>query len=207
VRWRALQSLHKLKPRGASKEIQPLLQDPSPRVRGEAATALGKIGDRDLVPSLHPLIQDDSSEVRWKALEAIAEIGMAEEFVLEKILLCLEDPESSVRMQAARALGTCKYQPAATLLIEKLRDPKHTVRWFAAWALGHLGDEKAIQPLIKSLGDGDEYVRIYVYQALSEFGPRAKTALLEALSDPDPTIKRLVKTLLEDISYESERKR
>ena len=54
--------------------IMPLLKNPDPVVRGDAAYLLGLIGSDEAVPSLKKILDDDNREVREIAGEAIEEI-------------------------------------------------------------------------------------------------------------------------------------
>lgn len=54
--------------------LLPLLANPEPFVRGDAANLLGIIGDRRALPSLEKLLADENGNVRLIAKEAIEEI-------------------------------------------------------------------------------------------------------------------------------------
>lgn len=72
-----LETLEKEDPENARKvvpSILPLLKDPNPVVRGDAAYLLGIIGDNNIIPFLEEVIGDGDSNVRTIAAEAIDDI-------------------------------------------------------------------------------------------------------------------------------------
>ncbi len=80
-RWEAVYSFRKLGGSAAVDMLVPLLDaanEPSPRVRGEAALVLGGIGgDKAAAALLRALRLDSSGEVRWRAARALAGVSDA----------------------------------------------------------------------------------------------------------------------------------
>jgi len=197
VRWRAAQAIGKLDLPTPSEKILPLLRDSSAQVRAEAATILGRSGLKEHVRALSPLLEDPDLQVRYKTIEALGEIREVDGHTLDRIVAFLDDPQGSIRMHAALALGKCRHPAAAPALIRRLKDPLHTVRGPAAWSLGELREEIALQPLVQALQDEGEFVRIYVYQAISAFGKKAIPVLEKELAGAGS--RALIERLLDDI--------
>ncbi|HOO53558.1 MAG TPA: HEAT repeat domain-containing protein [Methanothrix sp.] len=104
---------------------------------------------------------------------------------VEGLILDLKDENSSVRENAAVALGEIGDPRAVNPLIETLEDEDWGVRYWAAQALGEIGDTRAVNPLIEALKDYG-MIRINAAEALGEIGdPRAVDPLIETLEDED----------------------
>ncbi|HVX10313.1 MAG TPA: HEAT repeat domain-containing protein [Pirellulales bacterium] len=92
--------------------------------------------------------------VRETAADALARIG---DPALPALIATLQDPDHSIRAQAARALARMgpKAAPAVPELIVALDDSNEEVRQGAARALGQIGAdaEEAVPALIKALKD------------------------------------------------------
>lgn len=83
--------------------IQALLEDENYSVRRDAACALGEIGDaRAVEPLIQALLEDENPYVRARAAWALGEIGDTR--AIEALTQALEDENSSVRLQAEKAL-------------------------------------------------------------------------------------------------------
>ena len=114
----------------------------------------------------------------------------------------LEDKVSSVRAEAADALGEIGDIRAVEPLIQVLQeDEDYTVRDHAVSALGEIGDARAVEPLIQVLlEDEDYFVRGYAAEALGKIGDvRAVEALTQALEDEDYFVQRKAELALEKI--------
>jgi len=199
VRWRALQALGKLDCSSLEDKIVALLKDESGQVRAEAARILGKTGKKEFLSVLVPLLDDEGVEVKSQAIEALGEIKDVDEASLNKFISFLKDANDGIRMNAAMALGKCRYLPALPHLIGALKDAHHSVRGISAWSLGNLGDEKALEPLIEALGDDGEHVRIFAYQAIASFGSKAISVVNENIPTAEPDLKTFLEKLSEDI--------
>ena len=118
--------------------VVPVLADPSPLVRAEAALILRNIGDPAGVgPLARAAVDDVDARVREAAVEALRAVGPAAGPVLPAVTAALADADARVRHQAvllAQTLG-----PAATALkpdlAERVRDANPAVRLQAAFAL------------------------------------------------------------------------
>ncbi|WP_293102811.1 HEAT repeat domain-containing protein [Moorena sp. SIOASIH] len=89
------------------------------------------------------------------------------------LIRCLDDPDPSVRISAAKALGKIGTEVAIDPLIKSLDDPDPSVRISAADALGKIGTEMGIELLIKCLDNDKSYLRVMAADALGEIGTDA----------------------------------
>jgi HEAT repeat protein len=98
----------------------------------------------------------------------------------------MNDSDSRVRYDAARALGEIGDPRATEPLIAALKNTDVSVRYHAAQALGEIKDPRALEPLIAALKDRDVPVRYHAARALGEIkDPRAVEPLIAALKDTD----------------------
>ena len=95
--------------------VAPLIHDPSPEVRAEAAAAIGRLGDEDAAMLLFELLADESELIRESAMAALSR--MAPERVVPLLLQALENPEEEVRIRAALTLGLVRDPGAVAALI------------------------------------------------------------------------------------------
>jgi HEAT repeat protein len=157
IRITAARSLHNLQPRAA--EIESLLRDPDPMVRG---------GVVDLLPhsaAAQPLLRDPSALVRERAAVAIG--NTRDRGLAAGVAPLLKDPAEPVRAAAAVALGrlnaTAYREEIEGLLLE---DADVVVRRHAALALVELRSPRSLSPLQTALRDEDEQVRTYAARAI-----------------------------------------
>ncbi len=92
---------------------------------------------------------------------------------INRLIRCLDDPDPSVRISAAKALGKIGTEVAIDRLIKSLDDPDPSVRISAANALGKIGTEMGIELLIKCLDNDQSYLRVMAADALGEIGTDA----------------------------------
>ena len=92
----------------------------------------------------------------------------------------LKHKDSSVRQEAAQALGWIKDARSVDPLIAALKDEDSEVREAAARALGQIKDARAVDPLIAALKDEDRLVREIAAGALGEINSRSAAGVLTA---------------------------
>ena len=130
---------------------------------------------------------------RWHAiwtLDAIDGGKMGRQTIIDILKNPAEDV--SVRMQAARQLGTRKATEAIPALLIALDDGNEALRFRAATALGRIGDVTAIAPLIDKLGDRDLFTHYAIFTALNRIGtanPAAWASIVEALSSEKTEVR------------------
>lgn len=79
-----------------------LMQDPSYKVRVQAALVLGKLADRRAVPALIQALRDENESVRGVAATSLGRIG--DRAAANALLAATNDPSEFVRSQAKKAL-------------------------------------------------------------------------------------------------------
>ena len=116
---------------------------------------------------------------KWHAIWTIDAIGGGtSQFGEGAIIEVLSDPtvDVSVRMQAARQLGTRRIKEAVPALVAALNDESEALRFRAATALGRIGDIAAVKPLLEKLGDRDLFTHYAIFTALNRIGKSNPTA-------------------------------
>jgi HEAT repeat protein len=159
---------------------------------------------RSAIPALVRISGKDS-DLERAAVEAIDTILLSPALGpgdVPALLRDLRDRDASVRVRAAKALGSlgAAGKPAVPLLVEALKDPDPDVRTLALKALRKIapdananasGGEAALYA--EQLRDPDPGVRLQAAKALGRLGPAAAAAaqpLLEATTDADRDVRR-----------------
>ncbi|MER7901291.1 HEAT repeat domain-containing protein [Streptomyces sp. NPDC096046] len=212
-RGRAAQVLGLLHHRPAVPSLCRLLDDPDREVRSAAARALGRIGDPAAVPhllrSLHgartvaPMavtaalasfgsaawsrvvegLRDPAPLVRAVVVEVLGVTGAIARTPEIVRALC-EDPDTEVRIRAARALGRLGMPDGLEPLLAGIRPGQPAaLRIVAAGALGNLGAAPATPHLRAMLGDADPHVAGTAARALLRLGPAGQAALRETADE------------------------
>ncbi len=121
-----------------------------------------------------------------------------------KLLAMAQDPESTVRASALRALGVIRAPQLLSLGERALLASVIDERVAAIRALGDLGDPSAIAWLRRFLRSAEVRERIAGVQALGQLGKSGDFALIQEirarLADPDPPVQEAARTALERLS-------
>jgi HEAT repeat protein len=126
-------------PDASAVALEPLLRDPSPAVRGEAALALGALGSRTHVDALRALLEDADTTVRQYAVMALGQVGGEEALrVLEQ---ALREAASDVRFQVLLAIAAMEPRRGFEVGLEALGDEDVWIASEAALLLGELLSE------------------------------------------------------------------
>ncbi len=187
-------------PDGALAEaLEPLLGDPSARVRRTAATACGFLGVEfaQVEEALAKAATDEAADVRTEAMATLAKRTTDAAGRLSLFRDGLRDDTSAVRAAAAKGLARIELQerlpveaqaPLGVALARALDDDAPDVRMYAAMALGRLGPAAAphVPALVARLDDGSTLVRGTVANALGEVGAPAVPAIAAALDGATP---------------------
>jgi hypothetical protein len=190
-----------------------LRQDPSPAVRASAATALGRFvlqGElgyltdertHELLETLVATIADMTLPVavRRRAVEAIAYSG--DDRVPDIIARAYEDASEEMRLSALFAMGRSADEIWRGVVRAELGNSDPAFRFEAARAAGELADPKAAERLIVLLTDTDQEVREMAIWALGQIGgPQARKALQVIGQSKNPTLRRLARDSMAELS-------
>ena len=191
--------------------------------RVATARILGKINYDLALPILLEAMRDGQWDVRWAAMLSLREIevatlpGLTEvleeldhstqesahmairylgESALPTLLELLQHQDRKTRRSAAWALGYIKDLAAVPALVQALYDEDNLVSTEAARALATIRDPAAIPWLLEILHHPNTRVRKAAAKALCDMGQIAIPALLNALEDKRPDIRRLIIAVL-----------
>ena len=138
--------------------------------------------------------KEESDEKIASAIVELEELKADE--ATATLLILLTHSSELVRANAASALGVfgTKGAPVERGLTVALTDSRSLVRLLAAEALGMLGAKGALDALAQRLtSDPDVMVRVHAAEALGELrDPSANPVLIQALEDPDSTVRAYV---------------
>src|SRR5580765_7115231 len=90
-----------------------LMQDPSYKVRVQAALVLGKLADKRAVPALMQALKDENESVRGVAATSLGRIG--DKGAANALLEATNDASEFVRSQAKKALELVSSGPSMAL--------------------------------------------------------------------------------------------
>jgi HEAT repeat protein len=192
--------------RAAVPALASMLDDPSrrdPLMIDEAViNALGQMGAaaRTAIPALVRISGKDFDTER-AAVAAIDRILLSPPIGpgdVPGLMRDLRDRDASVRVRAAKALGTLgpAGKPAVPLLVEALKDSDADVRALSLKALRQIGVNTGggeVGVYAEELRDPSPGVRLQAAKALGQLGPAAAAAaqaLLEATTDSDKDVRR-----------------
>ena len=170
------------------------LKDNDNRVRARAADSLGAIPGQDekIIPALIATLSDSSSVVRLAAAGSLREAGSAAKSAIPALAgLAARDPEDTVRFSATQSLLAIGPDDAVAALSPHLNRPQTFAT--AARALARFGvrAEPVIPALVKAFKLYDLESATAAGLALRAIGPKALTALIQNMADPDPQVKYL----------------
>jgi HEAT repeat protein len=171
-----------------------------PEVRGQIASILGGIGDPQAVPALTDALRGEFYTVRASAALALGQLRAAQ--AIPTLSAALRDTEPEVRAAACLALGRFADPNTFDAIGDVLLgDPQMEVRRAAAEAFGETQRPEAIRYLMDALRDSiwwyerDQSVNILL-DAILKMGRAVVPEAIEALGDPEGTVRRLAAQLL-----------
>ncbi len=112
-----------------------LMQDPSYKVRVQAALVLGKLNDRRAVPALMQALRDENESVRGVAATSLGRIG--DRSAANALMQATNDSSEFVRAQARKALEAVSSAPSVAVA------PRAGAKFYLA--VGFQGGGKAAQ--------------------------------------------------------------
>lgn len=101
--------------------------------------------------------------------------GSSAELALTDIIDKLDDPDSSVQEEAARALGRIPCKQSVDALMLTLLNKNSDARIQAARSLGKIGDKKAVGALVGCLWEPNEELQKACIEALADIGDEEST--------------------------------
>jgi HEAT repeat protein len=159
--------------------LDQLVDDPSARVRGAAASALGSHAMRGarVGPRLVALLEDSDPGVRVAAADEFFYVHDSASRAAGALVLArlLDDTTQEVRRAAVYMLGNMGdvAAPGIPGIVERMRfDPDTEVRWLSARVLGWLGPQAsgAVPALLAHLADTLPTVRLEALGSLGGIG-------------------------------------
>src|SRR5262245_14902545 len=142
------------------------------------------------IPLLVELLRHARDSVRRSAVNELIDLAPHTQSIQPALRRALEDEDSIVAGDAARALGSLgtRASPSLGALVNALAHEDPYVRIYAAEALASIGPNaaKATNALAEALGDPIPGVRWAACEALASIGPAAQSAvpqLIKALED------------------------
>jgi HEAT repeat protein len=183
---------------GAS--VAALAADPHVIVRRQAIRTLGAIGAADQVAVIENALGDPESSVRIQAAAALGKVNGPDSAA--KILAAVADGgRFQLKLTSVDALAAMK-EKALPALLEGLSSPSEPVREVCVRALDAADLADALQPLVDTLKtDADYRIRFWAVRALAGWDrPEVIRALLDALSDGEPTVQLAAATALGDMA-------
>jgi hypothetical protein len=210
---------------GGATAVPPLLSDPRPEVRAQAAEWAGGHPDRAVVEALTAMLDDPRGLARFTVMDSLIRLGASAVEPLADAVgrstgvaavaalrvgtaigdprlapaarVRLEDDDPAVRAWAVRLLGAVGGDENATAVEGRLTDPAEEVRAAAAVALGRLGHWPAAPQLGDRLGDPSWVVRRNAALALRNFGPAGELLLNRALRAEDVFVRDIARQTLD----------
>jgi hypothetical protein len=134
------------------------------------------------VPVLIALNTNENQRTRYFAIFALSRLGPAASEALPDMIECLDDPDMTIRCEAATGLGMVHQKPerSVRVLIAFLEKYcKDRMNWppsyIATWSLGQFGAQAkpAVPILISLLNDPHMSIRSAVTNALKKIDPDA----------------------------------
>ncbi|MDD4923813.1 MAG: HEAT repeat domain-containing protein [Dehalococcoidales bacterium] len=195
--------------------IEPLIRimqnDPSPKVRSDAAMALGRFAmlaeHKKINPDYMPLLcktlletynYSDDIDIKRRALESVSPLSLPR--VEQAILEAYKSDDIKLKASAIFAMGRNCNPNWINCLISELSSPLAELRYEAAGACGELGEEAAVPYLIEVADDDDTDVRIAAIVAIGKIGGDEAQGYLEmCLKDESEAIREAAQQALDDI--------
>ncbi len=175
---------------GASREQA--LNPPAP-VKPEAKP----LSAGDIDQAIVDLRTQDSFKVMGAAskLAGAAPTDADRDRVTRALASALTHKDGFARQWATKALGVWGTPDAVPSVIKRLEDESFAVRWAALEALGELHDVRAAAPVAALLQKDHDFAA----RSLIAMGPRAASAVVKYLKDPDWSVRMQACIVLKEI--------
>lgn len=186
--------------------VNSAVEDPSPRVRFEAAQAVFALGlpDETSLELLIRGLKHEDPRVRAFATWTLGEMREVAQPAVPALVALARDDGGAGKTGALTAIGKIGGNSPETipLLLQELKHPKEARRYRAARTIGRMGEAAApaVPGLVEALGDPSALVRLHVVRAFGNIGEASKSALpalIQVLNkDPDPEVRKEVSLTL-----------
>lgn len=209
VRLVAARALARLRDPAALSALSRALKDPEPEVRIEVIAALGSVDDRSVLDSLVGVLADPNADVRGAAIDVLSRLTSPA--LAESLTGALSDPRlrepatdllTEIGPSVAEGLldalmeGQPEIEDAVGQILddtvglpafaERLTSMNPWERRRAVEAVAAIGGDEAVAALIQALADPDETMRIRVLQRLADLGNDLAVAAVERSLRSDP---------------------
>jgi HEAT repeat protein len=188
------------------------LQGTNEGVRVSAANSLAKFKAQasPAVPLLIRCMKDKNLAVAEASVTALNTLHLEPDLCVPALVEALQGTNGAIRWHAALALAKFGVQarPAVPALVNCSKDQDVFVAEWAIFALGHLhlDPELSVPALTDGFRHANGNIRFESVRSLTNFGARARPAvpaLLKALGDPDPLVRKEVRNTLRQIAPET----
>jgi len=165
-----------------------LLSDHDAQIRSSCIRRLVNLGDPDVVPKIATLITDKDPYVRQWVYTTFGRLGAVTE--TPRLLVALQDQESSIQDAAAEALITLDPPGLAAAVRPLFRSPHESERLQAVRITAALHVKEAVPAILKQLPSADTQMRSAVAWALADLQATENgTSLLPLLKDEDEEVR------------------
>jgi HEAT repeat protein len=179
----------------AGETLLRLTQAGEANVREHAVRAVAQIQPPQAVAAFLAGLKDAQPEVRKLASAGLIKVAEMPPEVTPALVEALRDPEAQVRANAARVLSRLPELPAESLapLIDCASDLDDKVRLSAVLALRSAPPARLRDAFAHLLADPNPRLRLLAAGSLLDADPtdpEAAAALVQALADPAPRVRR-----------------
>ena len=179
------------------KILTPFTKDSDATVLLFAKAALAKRGNEQMFMEIQSALETE--ETLSPAVVALGKTKLAR--AIPMLTKTLQNPDSTVRMFSAEALGEIADPSAFEILIPLTKDKEPSVRGATATSLGKIGDKKAVPILEAMVGDPDMRVQISATEGLTRYGKTRLDIYKKALQDDDYGVRHSAIGSLQKISH------
>jgi hypothetical protein len=187
--WRRLRGVRLLSAIGAGEDaVPPLLDDPHPLVRADAAEWAGAHPGPELAGLLLQRLADPSGLARFSVQDSLIRMGPAASEPLRRFLETGSGPGLAPALQVAAGVADARFLPAARW---RCTHGHPAVRARAAELVGAAGGAVGVDALTRLLDDPEAAVRVAAVRSLGAMGHwPAGPAVARLLRDPAWEVRR-----------------
>jgi HEAT repeat protein len=181
------------------KQARADLKHPDSKVRMMATQFLGQCDPSVAIPILQEVLSDQDPDVRAEGLCSL--MRWEDPIVIPLLKKHLRDSDPKVRVTALRGLFKYGEGVDPNVLLQFMSDDSAGVRRKVATLLGWSRMEGVLPTLVELSKDKDPQVRKAALSSIIILYPEeSEDRILEALTDPDPDLRKWAKEVLEKIT-------